>query len=204
MTGGYTYTDLVFLDGSELGFSKASALYSSDFLLSPSVLLSVGAGGVFFGELELPKDLLRGGDRSLSPGWIASFAATFRVLKDEGALPYVLLTASASAMRSAIREAPTELSGSTAGARGSYTGIDLRFGVTVGKTFANVVSPYVAARLFGGPVIWTEQDDELGSDLYHFQPALGVALVLPAHLDLFAECQPWFERGFTVGVGLSN
>lgn len=200
VTGGYAYTDLVFLDGSELGFSKASTLYSSDFLLSPSVLLSVGAGGVFFGKLELPPSLRRGDDRSLVPGWIASFAATFRVVKDEGALPYVLLSASASALRSAIREQPAELPG----VRGSYTGIDLRFGVTVGKTFADVVSPYVAARVFGGPVIWTEQDDELGSDLYHFQPALGLSLVLPAHLDLFAECQPWFERGFTVGVGLSN
>lgn len=197
VTGGYSYTDLVFFDGAEIGFSKASVLASSDFLLSSRVLLSIGAGGVFFGELALP----HASDRALSPGWIGSFAATFRVVEDKGYVPYVLLTGSAGVLRAAIREEPTD----RPGIRGTYTGVDLRFGVTVGKTFANVVSPYVAARVFGGPVIWSEGGtDALGSDLYHFQPAVGLSLVLPAHMDLFAEGQPWFERGFTVGVGLRN
>lgn len=200
VSGGYGYTDLVFFEEGQIGFRKASTLYSSDFFVAPRVLLSVGAGGVFFGELTVPYAPGRGRDRALAPGWVASVAATFRVVEDHGAVPYVLLTESAGVLRSAVRETPTDVPG----ARGTYTGIDLRFGVTVGKTFAHVVSPYVAARVFGGPVFWTEEKDALGSDLYHFQPAVGLSLLLPAHMDLFAEAQPWFERGFTFGVGLSN
>lgn len=201
LSAGYSYSDLIFFDGDEIGFEKASLMYGSDFVLSKRVLFSIAAGGVFNGHLRLPTKLGRGRDRSLAPGWIASAAATFRVVDDEGAVPYVLLTASAGAMRSATRERPTE----DVGVRGAYTGVDLRFGVTIGKTFADVVSPYIAARLFGGPVIWSEGgDDRLGSDLYHFQPAFGLSLILPEKLDLFAEGQPWFERGFVVGVGLRN
>lgn len=201
VSGGYSYSDLIFFDGDEVGFEKASVLYGSDFVLSPRVLLSIGAGGVFFGRLTLPPKLGRGRDRSLAPGWIASVAATFRVVDDQGPVPYVLLTASAGAMHAATREHPTELPG----VRGAYTGVDLRFGVTIGKTFADVVSPYIAARVFGGPVIWSEAGEaRLGSDLYHFQPAFGLSLILPQGLDVFAEGQPWFERGFVVGIGLRN
>lgn len=201
LSAGYSYSDLVFFDGGEVGFEKASLMYGSDFVISQRVLISVGAGGVFFGNLTLPPKLRRGRDRSLAPGWIASAAATFRVVDERGNVPYVLLTASAGAMHAATRERPTEQSG----VRGAYTGVDLRFGVTIGKTFADVVSPYIAARLFGGPVIWSEEgEDRLGSDLYHFQPAFGLSLLLPEKVDVFAEGQPWFERGFVVGVGLRN
>lgn len=201
MLTGYSYTNLLFFDGAELGLSKTSVLYGSDFVLSPRAILSFGAGAVFFGELDVPPDLGRGNDLSLAPGWIGTMAATFRVVEDEGALPYVLLTPSAGVLHARTRERPTE----APGLRGAYTGVDLRFGVTVGKTFANTVSPYVAARVFGGPILWSDgEDTTLGSDLYHFQPALGLAVVLPQGVDLFAEWQPWFERGFTLGMGLRN
>jgi hypothetical protein len=164
--------------------------------MSDRVSLTIGAGSLVLGHITWAH-----GSRALGPGWLGSFSASFRVVDEKRIVPYVLLAASTSATGTVTRQRPTD----EPGARGTYIGVDFRFGVTLGKTFARVFSPYIAARVFGGPVIWHERGTTMvGTDIYHFQPAIGAAFLLPAHLDLFVEGQPYFERGVSGGIGIRN
>lgn len=86
----------------------------------------------------------------------------------------------------------------------SLFAFDIRLGLTVGKTFWNVLSPYAAVRAFGGPVIWNiDGQTRTGTDLRHFQIALGMVSSLPRGFDLFAEAAPGGERTVTIGGGVS-
>ena len=83
-------------------------------------------------------------------------------------------------------------------------GVAGRLAVVVGRTFLDVFSPYLAARVFGGPVFWTARGNgEVGTDWYHYQFALGFVVTLPAGLDVYAECAPLGERRCAGGAGVS-
>jgi hypothetical protein len=193
---GYTFTNLTFFGPDDVSLWKISVLYESDFLLSKRVALSLGAGSLVAGELDE-----KGVRRELGPGWLGAFSATFRVLDDVGAAPFIFLSTSVAATGTETRQSPTD----QPGVRGSFTAIDFRFGATLGKTFADIVSPYISVRVFGGPVLWQERGStELGTDVYHFQPAAGLAFLLPANLDLFIEAMPYFERGANFGIGIHD
>jgi hypothetical protein len=133
---------------------------------------------------------------SSSPGPLGGLTASFRPL-DEGAVaPFVLLSASAAA----------SLAWTTApggGASTTFTAFDVRLGAAAGKTIANVVTPYVLARAFGGPVLWSIAGASVtGTDAYHYQ--LGAGLVVRAgRLDVVAEGVPLGERAVVVGVGVA-
>ena len=82
---------------------------------------------------------------------------------------------------------------------------DLRLGGTVGWTLFDAVTPYVAARLFGGPVFWHPMPDgeqEGGSDRYHVKLAAGLSANLPAGFYLSAEYAPVGELGMSAELGV--
>ena len=59
---------------------------------------------------------------------------------------------------------------------------------------------YLAGRVFGGPVNWEFQgSDVTGSDVHHYQLAVGGALQV-GKAGLFAEWSALGEKGFTAGV----
>lgn len=67
----------------------------------------------------------------------------------------------------------------------SFEAKDVRIGVTAGLPMGEVLTPYVLARAFAGPVKWTLDDEELtGSDQHHYQLGVGVNVAFP--LDLIA------------------
>lgn len=84
---------------------------------------------------------------------------------------------------------------------GDLFAIDVKGGVSVGKTFARVVSPYLALRVFGGPVFW-DVERTPGTDAYHVQPAAGVVVALGRRLALFGEVAPVAERGVSAGASV--
>jgi hypothetical protein len=66
-----------------------------------------------------------------------------------------------------------------------------------------VVTPYVLARAFGGPVFWSLAGASVtGTDAHHYQ--VGAGLVIRARrVDIVAEGVPLGERTVVVGVGLA-
>ncbi|MDB4940658.1 MAG: uncharacterized protein JWP97_192 [Labilithrix sp.] len=99
----------------------------------------------------------------------------------------------------------TRTHGSVSGAASSttFTAGDLRAGVIVGKTFGDVLTPYVTGRVFGGPIYWhLDGASVTGTDLYKYQAGGGVSLaLLRRRLDVFAEGIALGERGFAAGLG---
>ena len=84
-----------------------------------------------------------------------------------------------------------------------FTALDLRVGAIAGKTIANVFTPYVTARAFGGPITWRfDGANVTGTDLYKYQLGGGLSLaLLDRRLDVFAEGIALGERGIAAGVG---
>lgn len=136
-----------------------------------------------------------GAHHDFLPGWLAMVAGSWRVVDGGGRVPFVLLTASlggSGARTRAIGAAETE----------SYLAFDARLGVAAGWTLFDALSPYLAARAFGGPILWRFRgEDRAGTDRYHYQLALGASALLPGGFNVSAEGVPLGERGATVGVG---
>ena len=86
--------------------------------------------------------------------------------------------------------------------------LDLRASITVGKTIANVVTPYLSARLFGGPIVWFRQSQTVwGTDIYHAQLAVGVTLEIPLSsgtaLIMSLDASPLLERSVSASMTLA-
>lgn len=165
--------------------------------LREGLTLQIAAGGLLDGELDVDG----GPARSIGPGWILSGGVTWRLLDGvDGPAPWLLLSLGfAGTGTRTVVDPPA----SAAPLRGDWLSLDARLGVTVGKTFGDVVSPYAAARVFGGPILWSEGDeDRLGTDRYHVQIAGGVSLRL-GPIDVFAEGAPLGERGLSAGLGVT-
>lgn len=196
---GVSRSDLIFSDGSSFAVKKSSLVYATDFVFSDRFAAEIAAGALLEGSLRLTDGKSTSPIRSLGPGWVGAASASWTVVKQDHYVPYVVLSGTFAATRTRTRAEPT----SGVGSRGSYLGIDFRFGATLGETFWNVLSPYVAVRVFGGPVITTDADETLlGTDKYHVQPALGALVLLGHGVDFFAEGAPVLERGLTAGIGL--
>jgi hypothetical protein len=129
---------------------------------------------------------------SLSPGPLATFAASFRAL-DEGTIgPFVLITGSLGA--SVVWTSPGNQ---------TMTSIDGRLGVAAGKTIAHVVTPYLVARAFGLPILWNNGSASVvGTDVYHYQLGAGVVARL-GRFDLLVEGVPLGERALVGGGGFA-
>jgi hypothetical protein len=87
--------------------------------------------------------------------------------------------------------------------RYDWTASDARIGIMVGKTFAERVVPFVAARAFLGPVDWKLRGvDVRGSDLHHYAVGGGTSYRIPGKLDLFAEVIALGEQSASLGVSV--
>lgn len=191
--------------GSDLTFGKAASdvaierraiSASLDYRLSVGNTISLGGGAGLGGRLVIKNDRYE-----INPGWLVTASYSRILLQGRGAAPFILASLSAGGSGASTRPL---LSGRAADSSSSVSlyAFDIRLGVTVGKTFWNVLSPYVAARAFGGPVLWNINGQaESGTDQRHFQVAVGMVSSLPRGFDLFAEVAPGGERAVAIGGG---
>lgn len=154
------------------------------------------------GGVSLPGYLQIDGERhDILPGWLGALTSSWRIMDGEGAKPFMLVSVTlagsgARTQRSGLWSADADPE--------SLLAFDARAGLTVGKTFSGVISPYAGVRLFGGPILWRFRGEDLGgTDLHHYQLALGMSSSLPAGIDLFAEIAPLGERAAAVGGGVA-
>lgn len=178
-------------DGARAPIERHGVLATLELPLGERSTLGLGLGGDIAGEIDLGARRFH-----LGPGWAASMSFSYRVADGTGSFPlFVLLSGALSASGTVARE-------DVAGARsGNLFAIDVKGGVSVGKTFARIVSPYLAFRVFGGPVFWDAASGP-GTDAYHVQPAAGVVLALGRRLALFGEVAPVAERGVSAGASV--
>ena len=92
-------------------------------------------------------------------------------------------------------------SGMGDGEQQSLVGIDvIRAGVMAGRTFG-VASPYLMARGFGGPVLWTvDEMDVRGTDTSKFQLGAGVSVSTESGLSFLLDVSALGERSASLGM----
>jgi hypothetical protein len=185
--------DLEFSDASG-SFRKHAVNMSLQRLFAERWSVELGLGAVTGGEI-----VFEGREFDLGPGWQAVLALSVRVLDGDGYWPFVLLSGSFG-----VGEALTEERGLQSPGLDHFVSLDGRGGLTVGKTFASTVSPYVSIRGFDLPLFWeVDGQDVLGADAHLYQGALGVVITPVERADLLLEVAPLGERAFSIGAGWS-
>jgi len=202
----FTSTTILFGDGRRAELTRHAVLGSVQMplTLSGSFSALIGAGGIAGGTLEhgFARD-------AIGPGFAGFSGIAWRAVDGKGALPFVQLTATLSVTHALTRtdDRGTRTDGTTSpGAQPDtprFTAFDLRVGAVAGKTIADVFTPYVTARAFGGPISWRFDGAEVtGTDLYKYQLGGGLSLaVLDRRFDVFAEGIALGERGVSAGIG---
>ncbi|MBK8251832.1 MAG: hypothetical protein IPK82_04090 [Polyangiaceae bacterium] len=193
VSAGYSVfaTDLAFASGADAYVERRAATASLSYRISDSINIQLGAGATLGGRFVFRQDRY-----TFDPGWIASIAGSWRVFGRNRNDPFVIIGGAVAASG-----APTV---DYTGAKQDMFAFDFRLSGIAGKTFINVLSPYLVIRAFGGPVLWKYKgEDQFGGDKYHFQVGLGLLVNLPSHIDVFAEVVPVGERAAALGAGYS-
>lgn len=190
-TLGYGWTNLVFDGSIPVAIERRAVTATLERRLASRWTLQIAAGGILWGSLRV------GAERhDFGPGWAAAVATSYRLRDGSDGWPFVLLSASLAGAG-----ARTRLSAPGA-PEVPYYAVDVRLGAVAGKTFYDALTPYAAARVFGGPIFWRiDGASQTGTDRYHYQLGVGLSVALPMGLDAFAELAPLGERSVSCGMG---
>lgn len=192
------FSTTVNLDGRDVDLAEASVAASVGYHPGPKYGASLGLGAILGGRID--SDTRSGsaagaGEGSIDPGFLATLSGTWLARYETERGPFVMASLSLGFS--------TTTATSDDGAPHRLTSGDARVGVMVGKTYGRL-TPYLVARGFGGPVLWTLGGESVsGGDVHHYTIGLGSSLRLPARLDGFLELMPLGERSASAGLSLS-
>jgi hypothetical protein len=194
VSGAYSSTSIRFSPELRLDQTRTAALGVLSYSPRPNVTLEYGAGALADGTFERA-----GVEFDFSPGLLLLLGGSYRLVANEGVRPFVLL----GGQLAYVTARTTELGAAGAESAG-YNAFDLRFGPVVGWTIWNTLTPYVLARLFGGPVFWSYQGEAVaGGDVHHYQLGAGLSLLVAKRVTAFVEGVPLGERTLAGGVGFA-
>ena len=184
-SAGWFDTGIVFDD--DVAMSASTVMAQAAYQATPRLVVSLGLGAVVDGTIA---------DGDIAPGPAGSASLSWLALLETERSPFALIGMSVAVSRAGAVSDDGEEHPLTAG--------DVRIGAMLGKTFFGVFTPYVAARAFGGPVMWTlAGDDATGSDAHHYTVGAGVSLRPGRRLDLSLEAMPLGEQSATASATLA-
>jgi hypothetical protein len=194
---GFFDSTLRFDNDEEVGIEMATVSVSGAWLIDERWTVRASFGSILDGTL-LTDDL---STHNVEPGAVVALGAEYRALVGEGFVPFVDLSMFFSAAWAETVAANSP--GSTSGQKIAYRSTDARLGVRAGWNIGGKAFPYVSARAFGGPAIWEmEGEDVVGSDIYHYQLALGAAGQI-GPMGFFVEWSGLGERAVSSGISAS-
>jgi len=192
VTAGALDTTLVFDGATHVRLRQWSALATASRRLGSRLSLQVGGGALLGGSLEDGA-----GRHDLGPGAVALAGLSWLLVPPTEGGPFVALTTALSLAVARTKAGP-------AGPDAPYRAADLAVAGSLGWPVGGWLAPYLAAKVFGGPDGWERGGASVtGTDLHHFQVAVGVAAALPGRFDLLLEWAPLGARAVTAAVGRS-
>ena len=182
-------TTIRFDGDRDVDAEMSTVSFSTGWLINDRWTARATAGAILDGELK-PAG---GAIHDVEQGGLASVGMEYRALVGDGAAPFVDVSlfigmswAKTTATDSSIRQ--------------DYFATDARLGVRTSWNMGNNFFPFLALRVFGGPVQWElDGEDVTGSDVHHYQIALGAAARLGS-IGVFAEWAGLGEKGFSAGL----
>jgi hypothetical protein len=192
LSGGWAGSTLKLSDGTEADFEQETVLASLSWRRSPTFTLQASAGALLGGYVQ---DL--DGRHPFDPGLVLQLSGTWLIKPPRDGGPFVVASLGLSFLHATTQAGPGFPSA-------GFTAADAFASASAGWPIAGVLSPYLAGKLFGGPVWWHRASGPVtATDAHHYQLAAGVAAALPGKFDLLTEVAPLGERAVTVAVGRS-
>lgn len=190
--GGFFDTTIRFDGDRDVDVEMSAATLFGSWILDEKWSIRAGGGLVLDGTLTPPD----GSVHDVESGGLLSLGADYRAQEGEGSVPYIDLSLALGYSWARARTPQST-------AKNDYTAGDVRLGVRAGWSIWDGTFPYVAARVFGGPVNWRLDDEDVtGSDVHHYQLALGASTTL-GPVRVFAEWAGLGERGGSAGLSLA-
>ncbi len=188
---GILDTTLRFDDDLDVDLEMTTVSISGAWLRSPRWTIRAGAGLILDGTLQSAT----GPVHQLEPGGTVALGVEYRARSGAAGNPFMDLSLFLGASWAQTVAANSDQ-------QKSYFAADARLGVRAGWTIGGNIFPYVAARIFGGPVNWElEGEDVVGTDIHHYQVALGTATQI-GQVGVFVEWAGLGERA--LGAGMST
>jgi hypothetical protein len=149
----------------ETASARATASRARCSISATHWTLEFGAGSLLAGFLDTAV-----GRATFQPGVLADVSLSHLVLASNGyAKPFILTSFALAGVWSRT----------TGAVSADYLAFDFSFDVATGivlKVGRQAISPFLAGRVFGGPVFWTYQNQNvIGSDAYHYSLGPGLA-----------------------------
>ncbi|MCP4291767.1 MAG: hypothetical protein GY780_08015 [bacterium] len=178
-----------FEDDQEWDIEMTTLSMSAAWSLNEKWTLSAAGGILFDGGLNYVNQP----SNDFEPGGLLAFGAEYRALPSRGAKPSLDLSLALGALWSETIAPGNEN-------KISYSAGDARLGARFGWIVKNKTFPYLAARVFGGPVSWSiSGEDVTGTDIHHYQLAMGIGAHL-GKLSIFSEWAGVGEKALTFGM----
>ncbi len=186
---GAFWSHLSFEDGEEPTLYQYAAIGEIAYHFPNRTSLALNAGSVLGGRFTFE-------DKSeiyLTKGVVVSVKGTWNFLLEKKAIPFMV--ASLSLSFSKVFAEPYQ------GLKTSFTGSDVRFGLTAGYTIGKAWQVYLSPKVFGGPIFRHYGSDRVqGRDRYFIQAGLGSSLILPKGFVLFVNGSVAGEQAVGGGV----
>jgi hypothetical protein len=190
---GFTSSVLYFSDGFRAPTQRHVVMGTWEHPLPGRWTFGVDVGALVGGHLA---------DSLFQPGVVAAVSLSHVLITPRGyASPFLLSSFTLAGMYARTTN-PASSGGAT-----DYTAFDISFALTAGvplRTAAGVVTPFIAGRIFGGPVFWSHDGGVLGTDAYKYALGPGLAFaLLHARLLLNVDGSVFGERALRLGASVS-
>ena len=205
---GYTSTILFFSDDLRAPTVRHAVMASFEHPMPKHWTLELGAGSLLGGYLDTDV-----GRATFSPGVLAGVSLSHLIIQPTGsssssrpafggsgyARPFVLISFALAGVW-----AQTHLDSVTS----VYVAFDISAAIAAGasiKIARHAITPFIAGRLFGGPVFWTHEGSTvLGTDAYKYSLGPGLALSFEhARVGLTFGASVLGEKNLRAGVSVS-
>jgi hypothetical protein len=197
---GYTSSVLLFSDGLRAPTERDTVMVSFEHPMRDKRgsrwTLEFGAGSLLGGFLQTGPS----SQATFSPGVIADVSLSHLIIEPHGyASPFLLLSFTLAGVWSRTSSAAMDA---------DYVAFDFSADVAAGVSMRmkrQAITPFLAGRLFGGPVFWTHTTNAvLGMDAYHYSLGPGLALSLDrSRVGLSLGCSLLGEKNLRAGVSVA-
>lgn len=185
---GWFRSHLRFDGGHRPDFNQGSVAATGVYLWPNGYSLGIAAGAALGGFA------VEGDTRyTLEPGWMVSVRGGKLVVEERGAVPFVDLSLTLTFSMSSVSGGglPT----------GRLIASDARFSAAIGYTFGGIWRVNISPKIFGGPIFWERDGENIrGSDRYFFQAGIASSVLLPGGWMIFVEGSPLGEQTISGGI----